>query len=524
MSTPMTRDRITYPQLLETNALIQQLSDESYWLCVTRTVQESKLFPVSPYMLLSYFMAFYRYPELVRKVDRHLPAEQIGDRMRNMGIKCANPAMGWGLPSFYLLGREYMINLGLLRPEDALDDLIDVMDFWKRFQLGWHRNDGHLTNSDYGHRAQILPERRLQVFHADMYECRQGDALHNAAQAFMAAASQYGFLISCESRISLCNSGPYKLSESREMIVRDYMDLSESDFPWLDDVARDIPYNNLTVPMAVEGCHIYLMDDWGSFESEPEFKSHHVVGVGLYTSDSLSEAYLPVAMGSRDELTHAFTDLTGKVKTATSKLWKRIAGWTRNQMIDAGAITYFAIAKDIAHVAGCYAVEDWMMVDERAERFRPLLNDEYSNAFLGELVGSMTNPSQRINEYSMMKHADTPTRMYSHIPYAVLDGGDYTRSVGAMRPGHSHLDAKQDRYTTSQGVLSLAEYNRRAQAHTPAVCSPRFRHLCETWLKYHYQSPLAHELYCIEQQHSRKLAGRGAGLTRADIEGLRDRL
>ncbi|MEQ8493127.1 MAG: hypothetical protein RLW42_02795, partial [Gammaproteobacteria bacterium] len=179
----MSERRITYAQLLETNALIQQLSDESYWLCVTRTVQESKLFPVSPYMLLSYFMAFYRYPELVRKVDAHMPAEEIGDRMRNMGIKCANPAMGWGLPSFYLLGREYMINLGLLRPEDAVEDVIDVMDFWKRFQLAWHRNDGHLTNSAYGHRAQILAERRLQVFHADMYECRQGDALHNAAQA-----------------------------------------------------------------------------------------------------------------------------------------------------------------------------------------------------------------------------------------------------------------------------------------------------------------------------------------------------
>ena len=88
----MTTRHISYSQLLETNALIQQLSDESYWLCVTRTVQESKLFPVSPYMLLSYFMAFYRYPELVRKVDAHLPAEEIGDRMRNMGIAPFNIA------------------------------------------------------------------------------------------------------------------------------------------------------------------------------------------------------------------------------------------------------------------------------------------------------------------------------------------------------------------------------------------------------------------------------------------------
>ena len=109
-----------------------------------------------------------------------------------------------------------------------------------------------------------------------------------------------------------------------------------------------------------------------------------------------------------------------------------------------------------------------MMIDERAERFRPLLNDEYSNALLGELVGTMTNPSQRLSEYSMMMHADTPSRMYSHIPYAVLDGGDFTRTVGPLRPGRSHLTPKQDRYTTSQGVLTLAEYNHRVRAAFPA--------------------------------------------------------
>jgi hypothetical protein len=31
---------VTYAQLLETNNLIQQNTDETYWLCLTRTVQE----------------------------------------------------------------------------------------------------------------------------------------------------------------------------------------------------------------------------------------------------------------------------------------------------------------------------------------------------------------------------------------------------------------------------------------------------------------------------------------------------
>jgi hypothetical protein len=516
----MSKKPINYEQLLETNTLIQQLSDETYWLCLTRTVQESKLFPVSPYMLLSYMMAFYRYPELLRKIDAALPAEDIGDRARNMGIKIQNPSMGWGL-SFYLLGRELLINMGLLRPQDAVDDIIFVLDFWKRFQLAWHRNDGHITNSEFGHRGQFLPERRLQVFHADMYDCEAGDPLHTAAQAFMAAASQYGFLISCESRVSLHNSGPYKLSDNREMIIRDYMDLSESDFPWLDDVAADIPYNNLTVPMAVEGCHFYLVDDWGSFESEPEFKAEHVVGVGLYTSDVLTEGYVPVAMGSREELTETFLDLTERVKIATTKLWKRIAGWSRDQMMDAGAMVYFGIVKDLAHVAGVYEVEDWMSVDERAERFRPLFNDEYSNAVLGELVGYISNPSQQLNPYTMMKHSAAPTRLYSQIPYSILTDQDFTSTCGPVRSGITNLPAKVDRYTTSVGVIGLEEFNRRSAQFTPEVASDKYRHLCETWVKYNYDSELADELYRIEQRNSRHLEGRGAGLTRADIDALR---
>ena len=74
----------TYVQLLETNNLMQNCGDETYWLCLTRTVQESKLFPVSPYILLSYLNAFYRYPGLLRKIEAQLSAEEIADRSRSL--------------------------------------------------------------------------------------------------------------------------------------------------------------------------------------------------------------------------------------------------------------------------------------------------------------------------------------------------------------------------------------------------------------------------------------------------------
>ena len=513
----MSEPTLTYAQLLETNNFIQQNADETYWLCATRTVQESKIFPVSAYILFSYLNCWYRYPDLLRKIEQHMRAEEIGDRARNHGVKI----VAWTLPCFYLLGREMLINWGVITPKDGALDVIYVLDFWKRFQLSWHRNNGNLINRQAGHRAQVLPEQRLQVFHADAFECRDGDPLHKAAQAFLAAVAQYGFLVSCESRLTLHNHGPYRLSDKREMLVRDFLELSESTVPWLDGVGADIPYNNLTVTMILEGCHINLLDDWGSFESVPEMRAEHMVGVGLYTADPLSDGPVPVGMGSAAELTAAFDDLTARIKDATARLWREMAGWTRDQQLDAGALTYFAVIREFALIAGCYEVDDWMMIDERADRFRPLLNDEYGNLFLGELVGYISCPSQRMNDYTMMQHTDAPTRALSYIPYSILEDDDYAPHVGPMQPGLSYLPRKNDRYHTSQGVLTLEQYMARMRAFVPTVCQPALRLLCADTVKYAPDSAQVDALFKHEQRNSRLLKNAGAGLRSEDIEALR---
>jgi len=70
------------------------------------------------------------------------------------------------------------------------------------------------------------------------------------------------------------------------------------------------------------------------------------VGVGLYASDPLSDGFIPVGMGSREELTETFRSLTEVFKEATNGLWMRMAGWTRDQFLDAGALVYSPSAKN----------------------------------------------------------------------------------------------------------------------------------------------------------------------------------
>ena len=50
----------SYVDLLETNNFIQKWADSFYFQCTTRTVQESKLFPVNPYITMSYYNAWFR--------------------------------------------------------------------------------------------------------------------------------------------------------------------------------------------------------------------------------------------------------------------------------------------------------------------------------------------------------------------------------------------------------------------------------------------------------------------------------
>ena len=71
-------------------------ADETYWLCVTRTVQELKLFPVPAYMMLCYIMVYFQYPSLLRKIELRMSAEEIGDRARQSGIQDLKSLHGLG--------------------------------------------------------------------------------------------------------------------------------------------------------------------------------------------------------------------------------------------------------------------------------------------------------------------------------------------------------------------------------------------------------------------------------------------
>src|SRR6202020_2803295 len=116
--------------------------------------------------------------------------------------------------------------------------------------------------------------------------------------------------------------------------------------------ATSLPVNNRTIPIVFKDTNFHLMDDWASFEAEPSYSAANIVAVGMYTADPLTDGYKEVGMENAGVLADTMEHYREVLNQATADLWKRIASWSREQMIDAGAIVYSSVAKDFAHLAG----------------------------------------------------------------------------------------------------------------------------------------------------------------------------
>ena len=74
--------------------------------------------------------------------------------------------------------------------------------------------------------------------------------------------------------------------------------------------------------------------------------------------------------------------------------------------------------------------------------------------------------------------------------------------------------------TVPAGTLTLAEFNACAAAFKPQQMQGEYRFICDTTAKYAAGSEAVQALYRLEQVGT-PLAGKGAGLSRDDVEQLR---
>jgi len=328
----------------EADELIAYHAAISGAMTAERTALESRLIPVSAYILVSAAEAWYRWPDMMTAIDKAMPAKDIGAAGRHPGMR-VNAVHLWSIANIYLTGRKLLTTFGLV--EDEVERSWTVLDFWKRAAEAY-RADGTLQAWDAGLSSHPYGDEVVSELVAGTSPT--DEAGRSAIKKLNATLVAYLFLMYFDTRVGAGDSGPYRLDDGRTLLIRDYYQLGQSDFAW-SSVAAGVPYQNLTAALVLEGVDVRV-NDWGTSLTEPEDYLDHLAAFGLYTTDGPDRALRPVAPDEWDGLLAA-------VRKAQADHYRQVAAMSRRQKIDAGAYVYFSFLRPFAEVAGVAPELDW---------------------------------------------------------------------------------------------------------------------------------------------------------------------
>jgi hypothetical protein len=352
------------------NRLITYHAPISKALTQERTSLESALIPVTAYIVVACAESYLRYPEMMRRIEEAMPADEIGRRARRPGCQ-VDPCYLWSIANFFLLGRKIMS-----MADPAGDDPVrtaTVLDFWERAALAF-RGDGTRQAWDTC-TSRIYDDATVAALLDGAVPIADDD--HRAAvKRFNATLVNHLFLLYFDTRAGYGDTGPYPVPghPGRSLLVRDFYRLAHGDFPW-SDVAKDVPYHHLTAALVLEDVRS-TFTDFGTSNHTPEDYLDRLVAFGLYTTDGLPPGELrPVPPAEHDGIVAA-------VRKAQAQHYRNIAAMSRDEKIRAGAYVYFSFLRPFAEIAGVAHELDWTVPRDLPEPLYQLMS-----AMQGENAG-----------------------------------------------------------------------------------------------------------------------------------------
>ena len=334
----------------------------------------SELFPMLPYMSLSVIEDFHSYARRVATIDAAMPAEELGRRLRT-GPNQVSPLWIWMIGYHYLCGRECLINMGKVRRDERRDEVRAVVDFWRRLALA-HRGDGTLDYKDAGFTNRYLPGEVVTELTDAATALDPAGA--KALKRLNATVSGYSFLYFCDSRVGICDSGPYPYSGDQQTIVRDYLSLGPSAwaYPWAEDL--EPPYAGLTMALVFDRSAFteFEINDWGTTFTEPD---------QLLTAVRKAAVFGYRTDGTRELLdATAWPEVAAELSKSHMKLYQRFAAMDRRERILAATTMYTSGLRPFAALAGVTDQIDWSLSPDTLALYPdPFDDDDEAAAIFG---------------------------------------------------------------------------------------------------------------------------------------------
>lgn len=325
-----------------------------------RTALESALIPVTAYIVISCLEAYRRYPAMMTEIAAAMDPAEIGATGRRPGSQ-VDAVHLWSISNLPLVIRTALEPFGMLDPEDEVERLGTVFDFWAPAALAF-RGDGHHQAWDAGlvvprYDADLIAEMVAGATPvADDADARRQIAKTNAL------LTSFLFLLYFDTRAGYQDTGPYPLPDGRTVLVRDFNEFGVGYFPWSTDVCAGLPYSNLTCAFVLDDVTV-TANDWGTSTTDPVDYFSRLSGFAMF--DSTGGTLTPVPLSE-------LADLGAAVKRAQSQLYRLIAGMSRKEKIDSGAFVYFTFLRPFAVAAGIEDRLDWTVPRDSLDLYEAL--------------------------------------------------------------------------------------------------------------------------------------------------------
>jgi len=317
-------------------------------LMAGRVAIESALIPVTPYIMLSGVECYRRHPEMIPAIASAMPGADIGRAGRVPGTQI-NPVNLWSIVNVFNVGRQLLVGMGRIPSDHEPERTAVMLDFWKQVASTYWDN-GALS----AHESKFVvrpygPDVMANVVDAVTDVAAAGNDVTRQFRRLNAALVSYLFLLYCDTRAGIADSGPYDLGDGRVVLLRECSKTGVSDFPWSAHVAGDMPYSNVTLALVLDGVEVKV-NDWGTSITDPEQYLDHLVGFGVFTPRD--GRFEPVDLAEMPSITAA-------VQEATANQYRHIASMAPVERIHAGAYVYFGFLRPFADIAGVAADLDW---------------------------------------------------------------------------------------------------------------------------------------------------------------------
>ena len=377
----------------ETNGLIGLVSENVRTNLMSRSVIETKLFPVSHYIHVATYVLYdqaFQY-NITKEILKIISPEELARRNKTVGSYLNQLAFN-SFAMLYLHGRAQVIYDRIERkrhgesdievePEEKKKELKFMLDYWKRLSPNY-RNDGKMVVEDGT--IQIIPQSLVDTLHQEMVPVGDRPELVKKIKRTTALLTSRNFLAQAECRAGIFEHGPYETENPDEKLIfkefqllytgeelenlQNEYNLNIATLDHIKTKAKS-PVANVIFGMILKDMQRLEYNDWGTCFCDPSDFTKNITSVGLWTKElvhpkdprytdpdtikSLSFDYLDPLMDYSQQ--------------AQTEMYLNIAKWEYLQKLMTGVNLYSNFIALFALYAGLENKWDWNWINDIIE-------------------------------------------------------------------------------------------------------------------------------------------------------------